>query len=248
MDLTKIIHHMLVLQDEANRSVNQDWLNQGYNWNRAIWTEAAELMNYLNWEWWKNDPINPVVEERIRGELVDMWHFYMSALIQANRGPDHWLAGIINDHWIDLPHFIGSVDYAEVADETENVVDGVFEFHGRYVLQVNGRLIRVFSQLTNALHMPMHELFRRYAGKNALNKLRQKYGYKEGLYERSWQDVDDNDVLSAILEAMTQLPGMDGVVIDDPEGYHTMVSELLDERYRKDCPAAVDFYEMLTFK
>jgi hypothetical protein len=243
MDLTKMVHHMLVLQDQANSAVNEDWSNQGYNWNRAIWTEAAELMNYLNWEWWKNDPINPAVEERIRGEAVDIWHFYMSALMQQNLGSQADLARVISNHWIDLPRFIGDVDYGWVAEETENLVDGVFEYHGLTYLPTVGVAAQAFSRLTNTLHMPMHELFRRYAGKNALNKLRQKFGYKEGLYERSWQGVDDNDVLAEVLKDLPE-----GVSTEDPGMFCAVVSDVLERGYRSQCPAAVDFYEMLTFK
>mgnify|MGYP000395074083 CR=1 FL=1 len=36
-------------------SGSDDWVMQGHNWRRAIWTECAELMNELDWKWWKNN-------------------------------------------------------------------------------------------------------------------------------------------------------------------------------------------------
>ncbi len=43
--------------------------------------ELTELLNELNWKWWKNPkPLDP---EAIRGELVDVLHFFVSMCLKS---------------------------------------------------------------------------------------------------------------------------------------------------------------------
>jgi len=72
---------MLTLQDEMNTKVNSDWREQGFEWYRAIWVECAEMLDHYGWKWWKAQaPDMPQVEL----ELIDIWHFGLSDLLQSN--------------------------------------------------------------------------------------------------------------------------------------------------------------------
>ena len=44
---------MLSLQNDMNSKVHADWMNQGFDWTRAIWTESAEMLEHYGWKWWK---------------------------------------------------------------------------------------------------------------------------------------------------------------------------------------------------
>jgi hypothetical protein len=47
----------------------------------ACMDELTELLNELNWKWWKNEkPLDPGA---IRGELVDVLHFFVSMCIRS---------------------------------------------------------------------------------------------------------------------------------------------------------------------
>ena len=47
----------------------------------ACMDELTELLNELNWKWWKNE--KPLDHEAIRGELVDVLHFFVSMCIRS---------------------------------------------------------------------------------------------------------------------------------------------------------------------
>lgn len=66
------LQDMLKLQAAANAKINPNWINTGNAWHRAIWIEAAELMEHIGWKWWKLQIPN-IKQAHI--ELVDIWHF-----------------------------------------------------------------------------------------------------------------------------------------------------------------------------
>ncbi|MCW8998273.1 MAG: dUTP diphosphatase, partial [Kangiellaceae bacterium] len=66
---------MLELQDGMNKKVHQDWLNQGFEWYRAIWIECGEMLDHYGWKWWKHQ--QPEMEQ-VKLELVDIFHFGLS--------------------------------------------------------------------------------------------------------------------------------------------------------------------------
>lgn len=85
------IKTMFTMQLELNNRTNgTDWMLTGMtkegkeiNWKRCIYMECAELIDSLPWKHWKDidgeaDMNNAIVE------IVDIWHFIMSALISEN--------------------------------------------------------------------------------------------------------------------------------------------------------------------
>lgn len=232
VDYTPELLMMLKLQDEANQSVHPDWRRKGWNWSRAIWTEAGEMMDLLNWFWWKDKPITPAVASKIDGEAIDILHFYLAALIQSNRGSQEHLAKLLNRFWLRPESFPDTIDYKLVADEVENLVHIVFDRsdeHGG--LPADGGVINAFSRLSNALHLQIPDLFYRYAGKNCLNQLRQFYGYSQGLYQREWDGFDDNQHLKDIQDMYKD-------IYTEPRWFITMVYDGLDKLYQEYCPVA----------
>jgi len=48
----------------------------------AIVSELSELLDEVNFKWWKNP--KPLNEQAIKGELVDILHFFISMCIKMN--------------------------------------------------------------------------------------------------------------------------------------------------------------------
>ena len=71
---------MLDLQNRMNTKVHEQWVDQGYEWYRAIWIECGELMEHYGYKWWKKQ--TPDIEQ-VRLEIIDIWHFGLSALFDA---------------------------------------------------------------------------------------------------------------------------------------------------------------------
>ena len=75
------ILNMLQMQHRMNSRVHADWIDQRFEWYRAAWIECGELMDHVGYKWWKKQ--TPDMEQ-VRLEVVDIWHFGMSALFRGD--------------------------------------------------------------------------------------------------------------------------------------------------------------------
>ncbi|RYY75258.1 MAG: dUTP diphosphatase [Gammaproteobacteria bacterium] len=172
------IKTMLDLQDAMNNKVNTNWQQQGFQFYRAIWVECAELLDHYGWKWWKKQ--SPDIEQ-VALELIDIWHFGLSILLQGGTNPELIVAQIQDqlrietdekDFRLDLEKFVA----ATLSDR---------QFH-----------IALFGRLMAGIGMSFDQLYRGYVGKNVLNFFRQDNGYKDGSYRKHWHDGrEDNEHL-----------------------------------------------------
>ena len=84
------IKEMFILQNKLNIETNgQDWCmgvtkdGKIINWERAITLELAECIDSYPWKHWKSISQQPDIKNA-KIELVDVWHFLMSSLIETN--------------------------------------------------------------------------------------------------------------------------------------------------------------------
>lgn len=176
---------MLELQNNMNTKVNADWQNQGYEWYRAIWVECAELMDHYGWKWWKKQTPDT---EQVALELIDIWHFGLSILLQSGKSQAELITLVqaalnINtdekDFRLDLEKFVA----ATLGDR---------QFH-----------IGLFGRLMAGIDMSFEQLYRGYVGKNVLNFFRQDHGYKDGTYRKHWHDGrEDNEHLVEAVQSL----------------------------------------------
>lgn len=86
-ELIKEMLHMQAKLDEAiMKEYGLEELDEG-KLNLAILDEVGELTHELkaNWCWWKKTQA-PVDNEKVLGELVDIWHFILSWQNHFNKG------------------------------------------------------------------------------------------------------------------------------------------------------------------
>jgi dimeric dUTPase (all-alpha-NTP-PPase superfamily) len=179
------IETMLALQDSMNTKVNANWQQQGYEWYRAIWVECAELMEHYGWKWWKKQ--TPDTDQVVL-ELIDIWHFGLSILLQSGRERSAIVEQVQQqlvignaqpDFRLDLEAFAS----ATLADR---------QFH-----------IDLFGRLMVGVNMSFDQLYRSYVGKNVLNFFRQDHGYKDGSYRKHWHDGrEDNEHLVEVVQTL----------------------------------------------
>lgn len=178
-DIKQKLQVMLELQAQMNARVHPHWAEQGFPWYRAIWTESAELMEHYGWKWWKKQV--PDVDQVVL-ELIDIWHFGLSELIE--RGDD--MAAIA----AEVVRCLAEVEDNRTADFRADI-----EAFANSVL-LNRRFDIVgFSRLMVGAGLTFDELYKSYIGKNVLNLFRQDNGYKEGTYRKEWQGREDNEHL-----------------------------------------------------
>jgi hypothetical protein len=91
---------------------------------------------------------------------------------------------------------------------------------------------RAVGDLFSALQMDINEVFSLYVGKNALNQLRQDYGYSDDTYQKMWGELEDNEVLYDIVQTFYACTEIESVESLWKSIYDTLLVE-----YRKYCSA-----------
>jgi len=196
---------MLDLQDAINARIDPNWTARDFAWYRAVWVECAELLDHYGWKWWKQQ--NPDIEQ-VKLELVDIWHFGLSLLLLRDVPRD----SLIADLTLDFSESRAGEDFS-----TE------VEHFALQVLATRDFDVRGFARLMATGGLDFGELYRRYVGKNVLNRFRQDHGYQDGSYRKLWQGREDNEHLVEVAAAL------DGVGAD----FQHQIYQALLLRYRE---------------
>lgn len=185
---------MLALQDKMNAKVNPDWINVRSPFLRAVVIEGAEAIEHHGWKWWKKQDCDLA---QLQMELVDIWHFVLSAILIKHEGSQAAASKDIFSHLsVDKLTFDGQ-DYLfaqlSLLDKLELLIG--LAAAKRYD-------IGLFSALLQDCQMDWDALYAQYVSKNVLNFFRQDNGYKEGTYIKTWSGREDNEHLVEIMEKL----------------------------------------------
>lgn len=201
---------MFELQQSLNDDTNGKGWENGYtknnniiNWRRCIYMECSELVDSFNWKHWK-DLNKPIDWENVRVEVVDIWHFMMSLLLE--RFAHNKLGDIdtIVDLIINVQGFkefctdayvTNQVDSLEIINNIELLIH---KSTTKSYKEFDPMLIEYFS-LALKCGINLSTLYKYYIAKNVLNRFRQNNGYKEGTYKKVWNGKEDNSVMVEVL-------------------------------------------------
>jgi dimeric dUTPase (all-alpha-NTP-PPase superfamily) len=183
----KIIH-MLEMQDTMNSKVNEDWRDAGFEWYRAIWMEASEMLEHYGWKWWKRQ--EPDIMQ-VKLEVVDIVHFALSIRLVQGQSHDQPISATADGIAADFQ------DPSSTEDIRTNI-----ELLAKETLVDQGAHFSIIAGVMVHLDMSFDELYEIYVGKNVLNMFRQDNGYKEGSYQKIWKGREDNEHLADILDAL----------------------------------------------
>lgn len=193
---------MLELQDAMNSKVNPDWIAAGNNWHRAIQVEGVEAIEHHGWKWWKKQDCDMA---QLRMELVDIWHFILSAAIQSKHGniplaKNEMVAELnLKQKSVQFDNQYFQIAQLSLLDKLDLLVG---------LAAAKRTNLALFECLLADCGMDWVELFKHYVGKNILNVFRQDHGYKLGTYIKTWDGREDNEHLVEVLE-MIDLDGED---------------------------------------
>jgi dimeric dUTPase (all-alpha-NTP-PPase superfamily) len=176
--LRQALINMLTLQDKMNSRVHEQWIVQDFQWYRAIWIECGELIEHFGYKWWKKQETDL---EQVRLEVIDIWHFGMSALFTGDKDIEQ-IAGEIEAEWA----FVEAANLG-VQQATEELA--------LHSLQTKGFSPSRFWELMLSAGLDFDSLYSAYVGKNVLNFFRQDNGYKDGSYVKNWAGKEDNEHL-----------------------------------------------------
>ena len=202
--------NMLTMQHNMKTRVHENWVEQHFEWYRAAWIECGELIDHYGYKWWKKQ--QPDMEQ-VWLEIIDIWHFGMSALFVEGKSIEQ-IAGEIAE---DLAgHEPSGLDLREATEAL-----------ALHALQSRSFSPARFRDLMLAAGMEFAELYTAYVGKNVLNFFRQDHGYKEGTYIKNWLGREDNEHLVELVAPLDK----------DAEDFAMQVYHALESRYREVLPS-----------
>jgi len=205
------VTEMFSLQQKLNDETNGLGWENGYtnnnriiNWKRCIYMESAELIDSFNWKHWKD--INKATDwENATIEIVDIWHFVMSLLLEDNntRGKNN-----INKLVKDVIDVQGFERFSKEADNRENAntmevindIESIMHMTTALRIDLFDGLLKEYFAMSLKCGVNLKTLYKFYLAKNVLNQFRQDNGYKEGTYKKVWNGKEDNEIMVEILE------------------------------------------------
>lgn len=192
---------MLKMQDKMNSTVNPDWVSARNNWHRAIQVEGVEAIDHHGWKWWKKQECDMA---QLRMELVDIWHFILSAVIQSKHGnialAKMELMAEFNLHQksVQFDNQYYGLAHISLPEKLDLLVG---------LAAAKRSNLALFESILLDCGMDWLELYRQYVGKNVLNVFRQDHGYKAGTYIKIWNGREDNEHLVEILDTVDLAAG-----------------------------------------
>jgi dimeric dUTPase (all-alpha-NTP-PPase superfamily) len=204
--LKQSLINMLAMQDRMNTRVHAHWVEQNFAWYRAIWVECGELMDHIGYKWWKKQDANM---EQVRLEVIDIWHFGMSALFRGGLTIEQIATGIESEIACHKPAGLG------VREATEELAT--------HSLQTRSFSPYRFWELMLASGLDFESLYSAYVGKNVLNFFRQDNGYNMGSYNKTWAGREDNEHLAELVADLDV----------GAEDFADQVYRALERRYRE---------------
>jgi hypothetical protein len=205
--LKQALVNMLTMQHNMNTRVHENWVEQNFEWYRAAWIECGELIEHYGYKWWKKQ--QPDMEQ-VRLEVIDIWHFGLSALFRDGKGIEQIATEIDAELAAHSPTGQG------VREATEELA--------LHALQTRGFSPARFWDLMLASGLDFDSLYTAYVGKNVLNFFRQDNGYKEGTYVKNWAGREDNEHLVELVAPLDK----------NAEDFSQQVYQALQNRYREE--------------
>ena len=156
---------------------------------RAGWVECAELMGWLDREWWKKTEYN---HNQCLIELVDIFHFLLGTYL---KNPETKEAIMDNFFIWDLDGKMEIWEETKTSKEkqVENLVVAIIRGY-------LGESMLCFFQLLASFGESWEFFVTLYYGKGILNRFRIENGYKEGSYIKIWNGLEDNEHMIQILK------------------------------------------------
>lgn len=165
----ELIKEMLQMQAKLDEAIMKEYgliaINET-DLSFAILDEVGELTHELkgNWCWWKKTQ-KPVNNEKVLGELVDIWHFVLSWQNNFNNG-EKGLSG-----------------YKHFKDNVECNLDSIEVYQQAIVIKLADLpcfpmwKVEPLTAITKYLGFTIEQVYEAYCDKNKVNYQRLKEGY-----------------------------------------------------------------------
>jgi dimeric dUTPase (all-alpha-NTP-PPase superfamily) len=207
--IAKKLESMFTLQNALNIHTNGEFWATNHknektgkviNWRRAIWLELAEFVDSFDWKHWKHGK-NDL--DNAKTELVDIWHFMLSATLSEHLKESLFEIRKDIEASIEIKYNL-SEDTLEMGEAMiQKVLDTKRALHFKESIDDYSAYC-IFFNLCSSVKLTFDELYQRYIVKNTLNEFRQNNGYNDGTYIKVWEGKEDNVVALELAEKLSE--------------------------------------------
>lgn len=164
-----LIKEMLDMQEKLDEAIMKEYglfYIDEEKLSFAILDEVGELTHELkaNWCWWKKSQA-PVDEEKVLGELVDVWHFVLSYQNHFDNGEE------------ELRAEEQMIDYAITYFHEIKVFKTGIIYLLADLTSINSNKLERLIAITEYLGFTVEQVYSAYCDKNKINYQRLKEGY-----------------------------------------------------------------------
>ena len=165
----ELIKEMLQMQAKLDESIMKEYgLTEidEENLRMAILDEVGELTHELKgeWCWWKKTQ-EPVDNDKVLGELVDIFHFVLSYQNHFNKGEEM------------LCNYLNEKEMSDTLLERLRAKTINLPFALSHLVYYKVSIIAVLIAITEYLGFTVEQVYEAYCNKNKINYQRLKEGY-----------------------------------------------------------------------
>ena len=165
----ELIKEMLQMQKKLDEAIMEEYgLTEidEENLRMAILDEVGELTHELkgNWCWWKKTQA-PVDNDKVLGELVDIFHFVLSYQNHFNKGEEM------------LCNYLNEKEMSDTLLERLRAKTINLPFALSHLVYYKGSIIAVLIAISEYLGFTIEQVYEAYCNKNKINYQRLKEGY-----------------------------------------------------------------------
>jgi len=206
-----------------------------YNLLLAHLSEIGELIDSTSFKWWKKQELDRL---NILVELTDILHFvlmydivkyYKIATTNNKQDIFNLMLKELSEQIIDYGQMINDVykdidNLGQLIAVFTNDVIIAFRYFETDKIYLTALYFEFLKQINKLLELTQNDIikyiYQKYLLKNALNKLRQEEGYKQGEYNKLWNGVEDNQYI------FTQIP--DNIKINTIDEAYDYVKQIYE--------------------
>lgn len=187
---------IMKLQNEMNCiAASPTWIQDNLDWPTAIHIEVSEAIEHFGWKWWAKQTLNI---DQVKIEMVDLLHFVISGTFTMKIP----VTEIYDIYMENVKREKTNMNPQDQAEWDLQPIPAIFRYisHSATEHQYLSSL-HFLLDIARRIDFAMDDMFNMYIAKNALNRFRKANGYKEGTYQKHWDDGrEDNDHLIDLLK------------------------------------------------
>ncbi len=177
------------LQRKLNNEIDPNWQANKLDWKTAMVIESTELVDSINWKWWKNMSTDWA---NIEIEMIVLLHSIFAKSIELNIHSNLFGLVVVSETQKQI-----RTKNEELANEIKNKI--INEFIGFVSRDDMVNSLRIWLEIWFTLGYSSIDIFKIYKMKYVLNNFRQDHGYKTGEYVKLWNGKEDNVIAQQLI-------------------------------------------------